>query len=404
MPSVDDENPFGDNNPFGGLPFLGDLSKMFGATSGSSWDQAKQIALAMATGNESEPNVDPSERIAFEQIARVAELQAIQATGLEISSTGKLTIRPATRGEWATATIAHYRTILETIGGSLGQAMQSDIDGAEVDQAEAAGDPTAAMMQAMMQMLGPMMLSMTAGTMVGHLAQRSLGFYDLPVPRGDIEEIIVVHSNLVAFTDEWSLPTDDVRLWVSLNELLHHAVLRVPHVAERFTSLLSDYASNFEADHRAIEERFGDVNLSDPNALMSLQDSMQDPDVVLGAMQSDRQREVLPYLSSLVAVVEGYIDHILDEIGSRLIGSYGALSEALRRRRITAAPADRFVDKMLGLELDQACYERGQRFVAGVVERDRDSLNRLWESADMLPTPAEVDAPGLWLARIELAE
>lgn len=398
---MDDENPFGGDNPFGGLPFLGDLSKMFGATQGSSWEQAKQIALAMATGNESEPNVDPSERIAFEQIARVAELQAAEATGLQVSSGGTISIRPATRREWASVTIDHYRPVLEIVGNSLGQAMQTEADGQELDLAAESGDPAAEMMAAMMQMLGPMMLSMTAGTMVGHLAQRSLGFYDLPVPRGDVDEIIVVHSNLAAFTDEWSLPVDDVRLWVSLNELLHHTILRVPHVAERFSSLLADYAANFEADHRAIEERFGDINIADPASLMSLQDSMQDPDMVLGAMQSDRQREVLPYLSALVAVVEGYIDHIMDQIGGRLIGSYGALSEALRRRRITAAPADRFVEKMLGLEVDQACYERGQAFVAGVVERDADSLNRMWESDELLPTPAEVDAPGLWLARIE---
>jgi uncharacterized protein (DUF2342 family) len=31
-------------------------------------------------------------------------------------------------------------------------------------------------------------------------------------------------------------------------------------------------------------------------------------------------------------------------------------------------------------------------------------LNRLWESERMLPTPAELEAPGLWLARIELPE
>ena len=31
-----------------------------------------------------------------------------------------------------------------------------------------------------------------------------------------------------------------------------------------------------------------------------------------------------------------------------------------------------------------------------------DGLNRLWEGAHMVPTRPELDAPGLWLARIEL--
>ena len=41
----------------------------------------------------------------------------------------------------------------------------------------------------------------------------------------------------------------------------------------------------------------------------------------------------------------------------------------------------------------------------GVVERAGDeALGRLWASPRELPTAAEVDAPGLWLARIELPE
>ena len=37
------------------------------------------------------------------------------------------------------------------------------------------------------------------------------------------------------------------------------------------------------------------------------------------------------------------------------------------------------------------------RFRAG-----EDALHRLWEADRDLPTTAEVDAPGIWLARIEL--
>lgn len=59
--------------------------------------------------------------------------------------------------------------------------------------------------------------------------------------------------------------------------------------------------------------------------------------------------------------------------------------------------------KLLGVEVDQAIVDKGRTFVAGVVERaGEEGLARLWQTAATLPTPAEVDAPGLWLARIEL--
>ena len=49
--------------------------------------------------------------------------------------------------------------------------------------------------------------------------------------------------------------------------------------------------------------------------------------------------------------------------------------------------------------------DRGRAFVQGVVERKGDdALSRLWTEQLNLPTPAEVDAPGLWLARIGLLD
>ena len=87
--------------------------------------------------------------------------------------------------------------------------------------------------------------------------------------------------------------------------------------------------------------------------------------------------------------------------GGRLIGSYEMVTEALRRRRVTADESDRFVERLLGLELGQAQYERGEAFIAGIVQRaGTEVLERLWADEADLPTPAEVDAPGLWLARI----
>ena len=77
----------------------------------------------------------------------------------------------------------------------------------------------------------------------------------------------------------------------------------------------------------------------------------------------------------------------------------------MRRRRVVAAPSDNFVERLFGLELTQAAYDRGNAFVSGVVERaGEEGLARLWEAERTLPTPAEIDAPGLWLARIELPE
>src|SRR5262249_33022492 len=198
---------------------------------------------------------------------------------------------------------------------------------------------------------------------------------------------------------------DDLRLWVCVHEVARHTVLSVPHVRERLESLLKRYVAGFEPDPNALETRLGELDVSDPNALQRLPELLGDPEVLLGAMQSPAQRGLLPQLEAVVAVVVGYVDHLMDTIGEGLIGSYGMVTEALRRRRVTADPSDRFVQRLFGLELTQAHYDRGMAFVDGVIQRGgTDALERLWKSQRELPTPAELDAPGLWLARIDLPD
>ena len=102
-------------------------------------------------------------------------------------------------------------------------------------------------------------------------------------------------------------------------------------------------------------------------------------------------------------MVVGFVDHVVDVVGGELITDYPMLTEALRRRRVEAAAADRFVERLFGLELTQATYDRGSAFVQRRGRaRGRGRAARLWEGDEQLPTPAEVDAPGLWLARISL--
>jgi putative hydrolase len=396
------DEPFGEgpgNDPFKGVPIFGDLARLFQQQGPIGWDAARQLARSVATDGGAEPNVDPMERIKIEQLARVAELQVGTVTGLPATTSGTgIAIVPVTRGQWADATLDAWRPLFEHLAGALEE--QPSADAAQPDPSDPLG-----FMGPLMQMIGPMMLGMTAGSMVGHLARRSFGQYDLPIPRPASDQLMVIPANLDEFGAEWSIPADDLRLWICLQEVAVHTVLRVPHVRARLDDLLLRYVSSFEPDTGALEERFGSLELGDPSSMAGLQSLFGDPQVLLGAMQSPAQRELLPGFEALVSAIVGYVDRVVDLAGQRLLQNHGMLAEAVRRRRVEADPSDRFVDRLFGLELTQAAYDRGNAFVAGVVERaGDDGLVRLWESERTLPTPAELDAPGLWLARIELPE
>jgi len=393
---MSDSGPPG-NDPFGEIPFIGELIRMMQGQGGSPQDAPRQIAHSIANDGQSEANVDPTDRMAVEELVRVAQLQVASATGLELERSGPVRVEVVNRSQWADRTINDYRPLFDALSSSLSA-------GFELPSDMATDDPMASMIQSLSKMMAPMMSSMTTGTMVGNLARRTLGGYDLPVPRPPNQPLLIALPNVDGFGEEWSLPREDLRLWVCLHEVAHHAVMAVPHIRERITDLLSRHAAGFSSDPESIEQKLGGFDLSQgPDVFADLQSILGDPETILGAVRSPEQEALQPDLTALVAAITGYVDHVMDSIGMSLIGSYPMLTEALRRRRVEADKADRFVERILGLELDRAQYERGAAFATGVVERaGEDGLARMFDRVENLPTRSEVDAPGLWLARIDL--
>lgn len=416
---------YGSGGPFGDL--MRDLARLFNSPGPVNWEVAGQFAQWAASGGQPEANVDPLARVRLEELLRVAELHIGEESGLPGGSV--LSLRCATPSEWARLTLEAWKPLLERLASAASRSMTpppgegpagiapGDLGGllgsfggllgpgaappAGGDDPGATGaDPMAAMFGNLPRLLGPLLFGMQSGAMVGELARRSLGQYDLPMPRPAGPQLLVVPSGIDGFATEWSLPPDDVRLWVCLREVAHHTVLGRPHVRERVERLVGDYVDAFEPDAGFLEERLSGL---DPSDLGSLQSALGDPASLLAEMRNDTQRRLQVPLNSLLSVVTGWVDHVMERAGRRLIDTYGPLTEALHRRRLEDHSGVRAAAQMFGVELDAASVERGQRFVAGVVERaGEDALGRLWRSPADLPTPPEVDAPGLWLARIDL--
>ncbi|HEV3495297.1 MAG TPA: zinc-dependent metalloprotease, partial [Actinomycetes bacterium] len=233
-------------NPFEGLPMFGDLARLFSRQGPVNWDVARQTSMWLATDGQPEPNVDPLERIRLEELVRVADLQVSSVTGLSTSiAGGVLSILPVTRGDWALHSLEAYRPFLERLATSLSSAGD--------DAGDDPADPTTQLLGDLGKLLGPVLLGMQSGFMLGHLARRAMGQYDMPLPRLPSDQLLVVPANLDAFADQWSLAPEDLRLWVCLHEVTHHAVLGRPHVRARLEELINEYVQGFEVDPAALE-------------------------------------------------------------------------------------------------------------------------------------------------------
>jgi putative hydrolase len=393
---MSDLGPFGSGGPFEDM--MRNLARMFTSQGPVNWDMARQFAQWAATGGALETNVDPLSRVRLEELLRVAELHVGEATNLPLTAGQLLSVQAVTPGEWARRALDAWKPLLERLAGAVAETLPTP-DSADIEPA-AGADPMSQLFGQIPQMLGPLLFGMQAGSMVGQLAQRAMGAYDLPMPWPPSDELLFVPGTIDTFAESWSLDADDARLWVCLREVTNHAVLGRPHVRARLDELIGAYVGAFKPDSSALEDRLSGLDPTDMGAMQSM---FSDPSALLGDMQNDDQRRLQVPLRSLLTVVAGYVDHVMDTVGRRLIGSYGPLTEALRRRRLEESSGVDALGQLFGVQLDADAYERGQAFVRGVIERaGAEGLDRLWRSEQELPTPPEVDAPGLWLARIDI--
>jgi putative hydrolase len=394
---ADDHLPEEPSDPFAGLPIFGDLAKALAGQGPINWEAARQFAHLGATGGSPETNVTPDVRIGYEQLAVIARMHVADVIGTSHDS-GE--IRSVSRSQWAAETLEAYRHLFTEMATALGASPDADAELAVPD-----ADPMMSMMAGLSRMMAPAMVGMSVGSMVGRLATRAFGTHDLPVPRQP-ERVTLVPANIDEFARQWEIPTDEMRLWVLAHEIAGFTLFQAPHLRDSLSALVRRHVGAFRPDAGAIGDKLGSLEADIDNPMAALQQLLNDPEILLGAVTSPEQEALRPELDALVAVVVGYTDWVVDAVAVRVVGGDALrIAEAVRRQRVQTSGTDSFVEQLLGIRLGDDQVARGKAFAQGVVDRAGDTgLLPLLERADAVPTPAEVDAPGLWLERLATTE
>jgi putative hydrolase len=369
-----------------------------------NWDVAEQVATAIALADPStgapgtEPSWPASDGERLLELVRLAQRHVATVTGL----VGVHRLAPELLGvqELARRTLSGLAPVLEALADTLSAPLR-DAAGSEPPPANPFAALTSGVgMEGFLLMLAPVLLGVQAGTMAGHLAHDGLGRYDHPLPIADAE-LALVPANVLRFAGEWSLERDELFLTLALRETVRAAQRTVGWVGDALRGLATEFVRGYDAVSDEVGGRFADLPLGDTDAV---QEMLGDPSALLGMIATPAQVPVRAELHRLVCVLEGYTDVVVEAVGVPLVPSLHRIDEALRRRRIERGQAGTFLDRLLGLDLTRDDFEAGRAFCAGVVERAGvDGLNRLLEARAAVPTPAELEAPGLWLARIDLS-
>lgn len=379
---------------------LSEVMKLLQSEGPINLEVARQISdwvLSQVDGSPDTAEVAGDDTAMLGELTRTALIHVQEETGLGAGLSG--TPRVLSREEWAAETLDGLRPVLTRMAEEL--ASKHPTDSAAFGDLEAGTEADTPDLSGLLSAMAPILMGVQAGFMLGHLATRVLSRYELPLPLADEPRLSYVGPNLLAFERDWELPPEELRFFMALHETVHAAVLSVPWVHDRLLMLGLDYVAAFDIDPGTVQDRLGNVDPNDPS---SFEAALGDPSEFLGSIRSAAQEEVLTRLKTTTAVLEGYADFFLERVGERLVPEFTRIREAAHRHRVERGEAAKLLEALLGFELDRDDYEQAAAFFRGVHERGgEEPLRRLWTDERLHPTPAELEAPGLWLERIEIA-
>lgn len=369
-------------------PLFREMQRVMSSSAGPvNWELARQVAVAAAAESGEDREATDADLRGFEGSVRVAELQVARFTGLE-PPTDVVEVRAVRRAEWIGANTESLAALLEPAAARIGESMALAQEGALPAEMQA--------MSGMLAQLSPLLMGAQVGQVLGFLAQRVLGQYDVAVPRSGPGAVMFVMPNVRRFETDWSLEPTDFRTFVALHEVTHRFEFAQPWARSRFAELLDDFLSTLRFDVDGLRTRLATVDANDPEALQRM---LESDEGLFGAELDDEQRLKLGRIQAFMAAAEGYGDHVMHALGAELLPSYGRIEEAMRRYREGEA-GDPVFERLLGVEMKREQYAQGRAFCDTVVElTDEPTLSRMWEHAEAMPSLPEVAEPRLWLAR-----
>jgi putative hydrolase len=425
--------PFGFSVP-GGVPdpndpaqmqqFLGQLQQLFaGSGDGGpvNWDLAQQVAQATLTGAgptgfgpggpmgfglpgmeppttagdegaeqpPGDPRVSEVEHTDVQEALRLADMWLDPVSALP---SGITSIEAWSRGRWITATLPIWRKLCDPVAGRMVSAMSDLVP----EEMRAQLGP----MQSMVTTLGGALFGGQLGQALGSLAAEVLSAGDIGLPLGPAGTAALVPANIHTYGAGQDVEPEELHLYVALREAAHQRLFgHVPWLRGHVLAAVDSYAAGIRVDREAVEEAMGRFDPSNPESMQDL--SMEG---IFIPEDTPAQRAALVRLETVLALVEGWVCHVVDQAAADRLPSVDRLGEMFRRRRAAGGPAEQTFAALVGLELRPRRLREATALWAALQEhRGIDGRDAVWGHPDLLPSEEDFAAPTAFaLAQVDL--
>jgi coenzyme F420 biosynthesis associated uncharacterized protein len=342
------------------------------------WVVAERLAVFVAgTGDARAPKAD------LAALATQSEARVTEYTGL----------RPArplpepegiSRREWVASNISSMRSLLDPVLARAGEGLGP--------------------LRPAVQIGVGVVLSTEVGVVLGYLAQRVLGQYELVLLDEAVEDkpprLLFVLPNLGHAVDAFGADEKEFMTWVTLHEVTNAVqFVGVPwlhgHVAGLVRELLQQAELRIDAPRK--------LRMPGVEEVRRVGRALREGDLI-SIVTSKAERATLDRVQAVMAVIEGHAEHVMDAVAPDLLPSLPRLRKALDHRRRSQSGMSRLLAKLLGLDLKLRQYERGKYFCDAVVRaRGVEALHHVFSNPEALPTLAELENPSAWMARTGIA-
>jgi putative hydrolase len=406
------DDPFGLSAMFGGAggPFGGDMSTVFAQmqrlmswTGGPvNWDLAVEVATG-ATRAGDRPVSDAETREIVEA-CRLGDLWLDAVTTLPAAGA---TPQAWTRTGWVESTLPSWRSLVDPVAGRVVAAM-----GAALEQGLAGGMPEGAPpelagllgglggglgpLKGVMGQVGGFVFGAQVGQALGALAGEVLSASEIGLPLSTPGRPAVLPANVAAFSAGLEVPADQVLLYLCLRELAHQRLFAsVPWLKAHLFDAVDAYARGIEVDPAAVERAVGSIDPSDPESMQrALGEGLFEME------PTPAQQAALGRLETALALVEGWVDQVVDAACVGTLPSAAALRETVRRRRASGGPAEQTFATLVGLQLRPRRLREAAALWTTVAEAGGvEARDALWAHPDLLPSADDLDDPAGFAAR-----
>ena len=237
------------------------------------------------------------------------------------------------------------------------------------------------------------------------------------LPGAVAPHLLLVAPNVLAMRRQMDLDMLDLPAWVCLHEMTHAVQLAAapwlgPYLSDSMRMVIG----------AVVEAAYGGADGARSAGGGSRQERGRRPrrgravrlaaragrGRVLEGLMNVTDRAEVASLAAALTFLEGHAEVVLDDVHPNRMPSVHRLRAVLSRSRaadggIGPGPGlgSLLLHRLMGLEAKEAQYADGTAFVRSVVARiGHEGLNVVWTDPALLPTPAEIARPDVWVRRV----